>query len=508
MRKIARLTRRLRGDEHGTVLVIVAGCMVLFLSAGAYTIDLGSGRQAETKAQSAADASAEAAADAIENGTSATTAADTIAQDNGIPSSQVLVTYPYNGSSSEVKVVVNSSAGMTLAGNHGVNSLAVSASAIAAVNTTVTTTTGTATNTYTSTTTIPTTQTVTSTSTGTVTSESCPSAGGKCMAIFAMGTSCGGDSSDGNDPVVIGGGVTISGGVWSNGSINLGGGGSTFGPLTYANGCSISPSSYQQNSSHFNNGYPTAASPQTTWPLNYAADFPQCSGSGCTGPCANGDSSCASTEHTPSFCTKASNASSWSVNSYTPATLFSDQIYCAVGSGSKVKPNNPATWTGALTTEGAGSDTSYVAASITVEGGSTFSACGYSVSGFNSSGCSAPAPIATPNYPLFYATTGTVDESNGGGSTYTGDWFVPDGTISVDGGTNFIGFLEAQVVDLSGGITGDGPIDDGSTYGSTSTTTSTSTSVSTGSTTSLSSATSTTVTSGSSTSTNGSKLVG
>jgi Flp pilus assembly protein TadG len=240
MRTIARLARLLRGrasDEHGTVLVIVAGCMVLFLSAGAYTIDLGSGRQAETKAQSAADAAALAAADTLAACTdtttacaaSATTAAVSIAQSNGLPSGTCVaggvglcVTAPYNNNPYMAKVteVVNSNS--TFGNRSGGSALQESASSIA--NGTRTT----------STTVTPVTSTVsgstTSTSTTVITTP------GTNAVVFTGSKSCSALNLANLNGVTINGLITNGG--WANGGSNN----STVSALQYNSGACTAPS--------------------------------------------------------------------------------------------------------------------------------------------------------------------------------------------------------------------------------------------------------------------------
>jgi hypothetical protein len=485
-------------EEGGAVIVIVAVLLTAFLSSGALAIDLGSARQSETQAQSAADAAALAVSDAYSSGTTSIAALQNVAQtlvtanDPGaIAGTPVLVAGAW-------KVGVTGSSAGTLGGRFGHPSIPVSAAALAAVSTTITTSTGTGTSTQTTTITNTSTSTVTSTSTGTVTSMSCATVGNGCLALFASGTRCGADSGANSDPIVIGGGVNITGGAWSDGSINLGGGGTTFGPLTYKTGCSISPTgttnppTYKQNSNTFNGGFPVAAAALAPWPLDYSVDFPSCSSPSCSGPLG-----------TPSFCTKASTASPWSIQSYTPATLFTGQIYCAVGSGSA---KTPSTWNGALVIGGGAVSSTFIAGSISTDGGNQLAACGYSAGGFAASTCSAPAP-ATSNYPLFYAVTGGISEP--GGTNLKGDWFAPKGTIMVGGGTDFVSFLQAVTVNMSaGGISGDGPPSSGGTIGSTSTTTSTSTSLSTSVSTTISTSTSTSLTSTTSAVNVGSRLAG
>ena len=465
--------RRRGAEENGTVILLVAAMLTGILAFGAYTIDIGSGRQAQTKAQSTADAAATAAAAAVAGGASTTAAmstATTVAQQNGATAANIAVTYIASGATGRpsFQVRIRGDDATSVGNESGRSSIPVAASATAAVKVTTTTSA----------------QTITNTTTSTTTNSSCASAGSNCMAIFAAQTGCS------NTGVTLGGGTTVAGGVWSNSSLNIGGGGSSFQALTYGTGCTVTPAAgidpgqnYQSNT--FHNGLPQAQTPLTDFPINYLADFPTCSGTGCTGVCATNNntsaagtvSSCATSLKTPSFCTQASTKSSWSVDTYTaPYTLITGQVYCAVGSGT---PSNPTTWNGSLTVAGGSSSmrSSFVAGSITVSGGTTLAACGYNLPYFSSSTCSAPAP-STPDYPLF-ATSGTINASQGGNGL-TGDWYAPEGAISVGGGTSFVGFLEAQTVNLSsGGITGDGPADDGSSVGSTSTSYSTSTVVTT-----------------------------
>jgi trimeric autotransporter adhesin len=481
------------------VIVIVAVLLTCFMASGALAIDLGSARQSQTQAQSAADAAALAVSDSYSSGTTSIAALQLVANQMVATNDPgAIAGVPVLAAGVWSVGVTGSSAG-TLGGKFGHASIPVSAAAGAAVSTSITTSTGTSTSTLTSTITSTKTSTVTNTSTGTVTSLSCPAVGNGCLAIFASGTSCGGDSNASNDPVVFGGGVHITGGTWSDGSIDLGGGGSSWGPLTYKSGCSISPTgtstppTYQENSSTFNGGFPVAAAALAPWPLDYSTDFPACSGSACSGPLG-----------TPSFCTQASTANPWSLHSYTPATMSTGQVYCAVGSGTA---KTPSTWNGAIAIGGGGVSSSFIGGSISTDGGNQLAACGYSSGGFAASTCGAPAPAATANYPLFYATTGSISEP--GGTALTGDWFAPKGTITVGGGTDFVGFLQAITVDMpGGGLSGDGPPSSGGTIGSTSTTFSTSTSLSTSLSSTTSTSTSTSLTSTTSAVNVGSRLTG
>jgi hypothetical protein len=138
---LTRLRQLRRAGQRGSVRVVIAGCTALILAAGAYTIDLGSGRQGQQRAQSAADAAALAAADAITisspstNQPAVTTTGVSVATDN-LPGANVSVIMP---TSTTAKVTVSSSSGNALGGLFGSKSLATSASATASLRTTTTT---------------------------------------------------------------------------------------------------------------------------------------------------------------------------------------------------------------------------------------------------------------------------------------------------------------------------------------------------------------------------------
>jgi len=402
------------------VLILVAILLTAILASAALAIDLGSFYQAQTRAQSAADAAALAAAQDLAGSSSTAAAADgtTIAQTN-YPGATVTVSQP---TTNEAKVTVNASSPSIFGQALGLTSARVGATAVAAV-------------------------------TGTTTR--CTSPGRSCYAIFAMDTSCSAQPIDAN-----GGGVVINGGMWSNGSLVINGGGSSFGPTYYGSSCSATVNG---GGTSFASG-PTPSAPQTTWPVDYSKDFPPCGSSGepaCTGPCDVSTTPCPAANLTPSFCTQASNASSWSLDSNYPYTLQSGNIYCAVGSG---VAGNPSTWNGAFVLSGGGDSTeaTFVGGALTTNGGGdSLTACGYATAGYLASACSSSVPPpATANYPLAYLTDGGQPFTmNGGGITLTGDVFAPNGSLTWNGGGDTLtGFMEAQDVTLNGGgITGDGP---------------------------------------------------
>ena len=158
-----------------------------------------------------------------------------------------VATTPYGGSSSEIQVIVSKTAPSFFGKVLGVNSANVSATAVAGLKAGVT---------------------------------SCSNPGLRLLRDVREG-----HQLHGHHPILLGGGTHVNGGMTSNGSINVGGGGSNFGNTTYGNGsgCTVGPSGYQQQSNTFTSG-PTAATPLATWPVNYATDFPACVGAACTGP--------------------------------------------------------------------------------------------------------------------------------------------------------------------------------------------------------------------------------
>jgi Flp pilus assembly protein TadG len=412
---LARL-RHGAADESGVVIVLVAIMMVAILASAAVAIDLGSFYSAQRRAQAAADAGALAAAQDLVGTSSTSYSADgtTIATTN-YPGATVTVSQP---TSSTAKVVVNASTPVLFGHFLGMTKENVSATAVASM--------------------------VSS-------SQPCSTPGGSCAAIFAMDSNC---SDDG--VTFIGGGDNVNGAVWSNGSANGGGGGSTLGAAIYGStaGCSWTPTGYGTPT-------PVAQTPSTSWPIDYRPDFPACTTT-CTGPGG-----------TPSFCTKVSTAATWDL--VPPA---SGQIYCAVGSGTA---SNPATWNGTIVigngndgSSGSPIESSYVAGELTFNGGGDYlTACGYASTGYKSTACNASVPTpGTTNYPLAYvvsSSTGFDDTS--GGNYLTGDIMAPNGTIKFDGGGDTcISLLEGQDVTYTGGgLKGDGPVYSGSGFTSTGT---------------------------------------
>jgi Flp pilus assembly protein TadG len=393
--------RRRGADESGVTTVIVAIMLVVFLGIGAFAIDLSSYWKSERQAQAAADAGALAAADTLTGGS--TTSVGSVGTNYGTtnyPGSSVTVAQP---TTTSVKVTVNATVQGVLGGIFGIHSEQVTGKATAQV-------------------------------TSTSTSTQCVTKGSNCYAIFAMSTSCSGGVT------FQGGGYNIQGGIWSNGGLNSGGGGSSFGPTYYGKSCTP----LTGGGDTFRSG-PTGEPAQTTWPIDYSKSpyFPACSGSSCTGPLG-----------TPSYCTYAS------TSNYSFTASPANGIYCDVGSSKT--PSDPATYTGAVSFNNGGwgcasSPSNYPQATFLA--GTIASTAG--------SMC-----IEAYNYPtnhlIFYAASSSSTAINdaGGSDIFDGDFFAPAGGITINAGSQEFGFLEGQNVTMTaGGIIGDGPPDTGGTAG-------------------------------------------
>jgi Flp pilus assembly protein TadG len=401
----AWLRRRFR-EERGAVLPLVVISMVVFLGMAALAVDLGSLWQQQRQTQAAADAAALAGAQDLPGSPgTATTQAQSYVTQNVSGAGTPVVSQP---NSLQIKVTVNKSAPTFFGNTFGLTSENVSATAVAGLTQT----------------------------------PSCSAPGTSCYAIFAMDPTC----PSGTGVSITGGAIGV-GGILSNGDISTTGGTSdSFGNTTYG------PATCKWNdtggSKTFASG-PTHGTGTSGWPIDYAYDFPACTGVACTGPGG-----------TPSFCTLSSTlTSTWSV---TPA-VNSPQIYCDVGSGTA---STPTTWNGAMTVTQGGSSASpqeatYVAGKVTFAGSGYSEACGYAASGYVAAGCATgvPKPPFSSNYPLVYAvSSGAAVTATVGGTTFLGDIFAPAGTISFTGGGSTTGFLEGYDVTFQGGnLTADGP---------------------------------------------------
>jgi hypothetical protein len=131
------LVSRIRASlasERGSVIVIVAVLLPVFLAGAAYAVDLGTLRVAHEQAQMAADAGALAGAgdnlDGTVAGSTATTDANTFVQADDKNASATVMT-PYDDDPDAVKVVVSKDVPLGFARFFGLNDRSVSATAVA-----------------------------------------------------------------------------------------------------------------------------------------------------------------------------------------------------------------------------------------------------------------------------------------------------------------------------------------------------------------------------------------
>src|SRR5581483_3671791 len=151
----------------------------------------------------------------------------------------------------------------------------------------------------------------------------CVTPGNTCYAIFAADTSC----TSGHYGVTFNGaGDVVTGGVHSNGSIDLIGGSQKLGPTTYGNGsgCTVTTGG---SGDTYSSG-PTAEAP-LSWPLDYSKILTACG--------ATGQVACSGPGGTPSYCTVAS------TSTITIGPGAANGVYCAVGTG---RASDPSTYTG------------------------------------------------------------------------------------------------------------------------------------------------------------------
>jgi Flp pilus assembly protein TadG len=451
------LLRRFRADDGGQSLVIISLSMVVMLGMAALAIDVANWYTKHHQAQVVADSAALAAANCLAHpnvgvsGSSCSSSTDVTdaravaiayAAANGvtISGSQVVI------DTSSYKVTVNASAPTPtmFASVFGVHNTSETATAAASWRQPP--------------------------------PQPCASLGQNCDFMFANSN----DSAAGSYAlnVAVQGNSTISGNIQTNGNLNASGTGSSsgiYGTGLYGPGAA---STTGGNNDPWQTSPPTAEPAATSWPTDYSTDFPACvvGGSGTTACISS-----STVQNYPSFCTHAATNLIFTGNGSTGDLPVNGTVYCAIGTGT---PSNPSTWNGTIEIEPSGGttgntwDATFVGGSIYYSGagGDTFSACGYTASGFSSSTCSAPAPAATANYPVFYAID--ADQTNPcvasipgscalsvgstGNLTMYGDVFAPAGTAALTfGGAQSLGdtFIEANFINASmhGNFSGDGP---------------------------------------------------
>ncbi len=456
-------------------MFIAALGMFVTLAVAAGAIDVASWYQKHHQAQVAADAASLAAANCLANSgpgqtctsptdtTDAIQVAEQIAADNGltIAASQVQI----DTTSGQVTVSPGTTAPSILAEAAGIQNATIAADAAAGyvpgrtsstvetgstveatdyVKTTPETTTTTTPETTTTTTPETTTTTIPETTTTTIpvtttTTTTTQIAGGNYLALFAMDSNnC---ATKTNASLYLqGGGDTVKGGIFSNGSVYVDGG--SFNQIYYGtgSGCTFGAES---GGNVFN---PSADNPSqasvdaASWPVPYNTSQDPLPG-------------CTST-HTGS--------GTWSIPGQPTGE---QQVFCAVGTG---QAGDPSTWNGTILLTGAENnpypgypDDTFIGGSLSVgQGGMDLEAADW------------------PNQKLLMYMTDTgkpVDLTYGAGALH-GDVETPNGSIYYDSGGNaFDGLLEGLSVDVAGGggdtYYGDGP----TTYGYTSTTQTTTT---------------------------------
>ena len=185
--RTASMVRAIARDDRGQALVLMTIAMTAFLGMAALTIDIGATLQERRQLQNAVDAATLAAVSAVPADPAQ---ADALARfylaANGVDVNDPAVTYqfqsPYNGDASLVRVEVSRSSTTFFAGVLGINQLTPAAGAVAE-----------------------------------------RVAAGAGRALFAIGTSCGGDAG-----IKINGSVNnVVGGVHSNSDIQVSGSNNT-----------------------------------------------------------------------------------------------------------------------------------------------------------------------------------------------------------------------------------------------------------------------------------------
>jgi Flp pilus assembly protein TadG len=422
------MRERIRRDERGQALILVALSMVVFVGMAGLAIDVANWYQARHRAQVAADAAALAAANCMvyqgltrPGATECTTTTDaagvatSFAAQNGVSIPTSDVTF----SSSTVTVTTPNPTPALFSGLFGIHQTRPTAVAAATW------------------------------STGT--SNTCAAsamAAGECYLMFARDSNCA------HNAIKVGnnGNVNIKGGLWSNSGFDSSGAdnNSQWGHVIYGNG---SGCSWKQGkfSPKFASG-PAQHAPINAWPRDYTTIITSCVGSStypCTGPGG-----------TPSYCTNvAANFSSLDLS----AAGNANQVFCAYGTGT---PSDPTTWNGTIIVPSS-------------SGAFTFSDSfigGYVSIGLHSSG-TLTAQLSTSLGNLLIYANGTDSSSSlscpvstactaavqntGGNANVTGDIFVPNGTVDIanQGNGTYQTFIQAQDVGLKagGGLTGQGP---------------------------------------------------
>ena len=121
-------------NQKGSVIIIVAVGMAVFMGMAAMSIDLGSAYVTKSNLQKAADAAALAGAQMLPNASSAQTTALSFAGKNDVLTSETTVTSPYAGDATKIEVVCTRTVNFTFAKVIGIPTGTVTARAVAQNN--------------------------------------------------------------------------------------------------------------------------------------------------------------------------------------------------------------------------------------------------------------------------------------------------------------------------------------------------------------------------------------
>ncbi|MGH2868577.1 MAG: pilus assembly protein TadG-related protein [Solirubrobacteraceae bacterium] len=418
---------RIRTEESGVVIILVAGMLIMVLGMGALAIDLGSFYKAQRQAQAAADAGALAASQDLPNSAGNATSDGQKYATANYPSANATVVTPYNGSTSQVQVTVNAKSPAILGGLFGVTAANITATAVAA-------------------------------------------GGGNSSAptaVFAASTDCGDKGVS-----VNGSGIVVGGGTHSNGVIRANGSGDNLGTTTYGGpkGCGLNVNGSNMS---FGGGTPTRDAIAEPWPRDYSKltyPAPDCTPGQNTFIAASFSWTTGGTIPPGVYCATTGDITLSGANlDASGCTFVAQQGRITLnGSGITTSGNFFAPGTnGSINLNGSGITLNGVFEATSSNGQININGSGVTGNAvllgaalaLNGSGISI-APY--PGYQNLTAyQTGTQSLTvNGSGYLSGGAIFAPNAAIALNGSGNSTGMLEGQDVTLNGSnytITGNGP---------------------------------------------------
>jgi Flp pilus assembly protein TadG len=128
------LMKKLIHNQKGSVMIVVALGLAVFMGFAALSIDLGTAYVTKSNLQKAADAAALAGAQLLPNSTNARNNAFNYAAKNGVTSSETTVSTPYQGDATKVEVICTRTVNYTFARVLGLQNVQVHARAVAQNN--------------------------------------------------------------------------------------------------------------------------------------------------------------------------------------------------------------------------------------------------------------------------------------------------------------------------------------------------------------------------------------